>query len=1263
MIATTPNHVGLTPRRSPGSSPSLTDGGRHYWATVARVGAQIADALAYAHTQGVLHRDIKPANLLLDLQGSVWVTDFGLAKSADADDLTHAGDVVGTLRYLAPERFEGAGDHRADVYALGLTLYELLTLRPAFVAENRAKLIESVVAANPPRPRTINPAIPRDLETIVLKATERNPAARYATAADLADDLRRWADGEPISARPSTAVERAVKWVRRKPALAAAGALLALVVALLAGVGGVAWMWRQADRARVTATNAVAALEVANRQTETAKDNLDHVLTLRRISLAQSAWRENDIVAAEQLLDECPPAHRQWEWLYVRRLCRSELLTLEGQAKEVRGVCFSPDGKWLATAGSDDTLKVWDVASGAVAQTIPAKHPGCICFSPDGRLLAAGLSPGVGVWEVATGRQILSAGNNIVRGVCFSPDGKRLATGDHEFTNPVKVWEVESGKQVLNPIGHGRLVMSVCYSPDGRYLASGSWDSTVKVWDAATGNEVYSFAGESRVACVRFSPSGDRLAASYGDYAGSGAIRVWDVATGREAITLRGHAKGVDGIQFSPDGRRIVSGSQDRSIKVWDVAGGKELRTYRGHTATVNGVSVSPDGRLLASAGADRTIKLWDMTADPEAAALKLPEVRYLHFSPDGRRLAATSSEATIRVWDAATNREVLVLRGHTTTVNGVCFSPDGRRLASASSDGTVKIWDAVEGKETATCGGYSGRVESVCFSPDGESVAAAGGIADGPTAGRPRDVPAAVVVWAARTGRELARLAGHAKGVRSVAFSPDGRFVAAGGEDGTARVWDVTAGTEVSTFRGERGTIRCVCFSPDGRSLAAADTPTLFSASGSPSDVRVWDLDSGTSVRVFRGHRDQVNNVTFFPDGRRLASCSRDGTVRLWDLATGQEAFVLKGHRTEVIGLSVSPDGRRIVSGDWGDSAVRIWDADEPTQDVRKTRLAALLRSAARWHLDEAVAALREKQRPAVVFHLQQITDATSEGAPFLNRRGHIYLALGQKDKALADFSAVVERTPHDPNAWRDRAKTYAALRRWDEATADYTKELELTPKDWTAWYERAGCHASAGRWAAAEADLQRAVELDANDFYDPKSRLALVRLTTGNTAGYRDACAALMQPQRGTIRTLQANQVVWTCVLAPGAVPDMGRLVKMSEFDAARYPKDHQILNTLGAALYRDGKFEEAVRRLNEAVTLHGKGGHALDWVFLAMASHRLGKSAVARDALATAERTWAARTADDPGPDWAERAEIAVLLNEARQTLAETPPEAKP
>jgi serine/threonine protein kinase len=324
------------------ANSTLSDTGRAYWHSVAQVGVQVAEALAYAASQGILHRDIKSSNLLLDTQGTVWVTDFGLAKAADSEDITHSGDVVGTLRYLAPERLQGKSDPRGDVYSLGITLYELLSLRPAFADSDRARLMQRVAQEDPPRPRKLDRRIPRDLETIVLKATDKEPAHRYRTAADMADDLRRYLASRPVQARPVGVLERLVKWAKRRPVVAGLCAAVLLLVLLVAGTASVGYV-----------------------QTAKARDELHRLYYGSRMAVVQPAWESRNMVNFHARLAETAEyRERGFEWYYWQRLCRVEHLTLVGHASGVAAAAFSPDGQWLVTAGKDATARVWDANDG-----------------------------------------------------------------------------------------------------------------------------------------------------------------------------------------------------------------------------------------------------------------------------------------------------------------------------------------------------------------------------------------------------------------------------------------------------------------------------------------------------------------------------------------------------------------------------------------------------------------------------------------------------------------------------------------------------------------------------------------------------------------------------------------------------------------------------------------------------------------------------------------------------------------------------------
>jgi hypothetical protein len=283
---------------------------------VARIGLQVAEALDHAHTSGFLHRDIKPSNVLLDPSGTAWVADFGLAKGAEPEEtLTHTGDIVGTLRYMPPERFAGRSDARGDVYSLGATLYELLTLRPVFDDHDRTRLIERVLAAEPVPPRQLDRRAPRDLETVILKAMAKDPAARYATAGKMAEDLRRFLEGRPITARRVGVRERLVRWVRRRPLIACLCAAVTLLAASLLGLG--AWSYARINRA--------LAVEARTRA-EMAQLSADLLLE-RGIELAEDREVGRGLFWMLRSLDLAPAAAEG-----ARRAARANLAAWRDQA-------------------------------------------------------------------------------------------------------------------------------------------------------------------------------------------------------------------------------------------------------------------------------------------------------------------------------------------------------------------------------------------------------------------------------------------------------------------------------------------------------------------------------------------------------------------------------------------------------------------------------------------------------------------------------------------------------------------------------------------------------------------------------------------------------------------------------------------------------------------------------------------------------------------------------------------------------------------
>jgi WD40 repeat protein len=466
--------------------------------------------------------------------------------------------------------------------------------------------------------------------------------------------------------------------------------------------------------------------------------------------------------------------------------------------------------------------------------------------------------------------------------VDVSPDGRWVASGSMDKT--IRIWNAASGEERALLRGHEDSVGSVCFSPDGRSIASGSKDGTIRIWDVAVGKELAAWRGEEKVMAVCFSADGRRIISGCADT----TVRIRDAASGEELAVLRGHEKEVNAVCLSPDGRKIASGSSDLTIRVWEAARGEELAVLKGPVKWVSSVCFSPDGRWIASGDGDKTIRVWDEEGRTEPVVLRSHQewVSDVRFSPDGRRIASGSGDRTIRLWNAGTGAELAVLRGHEDGVTDICFSPDGRRIVSGSSDNTVRVWDPASGEETATLRGHDGTVS--CAS-----------------------------------------------------FSADGRLVASGAEDGTVRVWEVEGGRELAVLRGPQDIVIFVFFLPDGRRLATGSRDKL---------IRIWDLENGKELAVWSGHGNWVESVCASPDGRRVASASLDGTIRVWDGESGEQLAVLRqpekttheqmleriqkkfsvgmGSAWEPTRVSFSADGRWIVSESAGENTVRVWDA-----------------------------------------------------------------------------------------------------------------------------------------------------------------------------------------------------------------------------------------------------------------------------------------------------------------------------------------------
>jgi WD40 repeat protein len=914
--------------------------------TAALLVRTVAQAVQAAHENGIIHRDLKPGNIQL-AEGldtplekcTPKISDFGLARrlgsngSAPSEALTLPGQVMGTPGYMAPEQAQGSSQDvgpAADVYALGVMLYEALTGHPPFCGSTSLETVHLMLLMDPLPPSRVRPGLPRDLETVCLRCLEKDPCRRYASAGDFADDLGRFLDQVPVRARPAPSWERLWKWTRRQPGTAALAACLFVLV--VAGFVVVTALWQRAATAQVQSDQERdRALHLAQAETDArhgAQRLSVRLLLERAVGLCENEDHSAGLHWMARALETVPPGDEA--------LDRSVRLLLGGWALQLHPLRYYY--RHPGPPESRDNLPV------------------TAAVSPDGTVLATASRRLVRLLEARTGKPldpVLELPGTIVRLCPIGGRGSGLAA-IVRAEKAVSVHSLPDGKLLGPAIALSAALSAANLSPDGKILVLGLKDGNTRPYSVKTGQPTTPpWPHGGRVRVIAFSADGRSAVTGSNDL----LARLWEVSTGKLIRTYGDHFGSVVGAALSPDGQLLLTGGEDHRACLWRVSDGQVLRRMP-HQHNVSRVAFSPPGRLMATGCDDHSARLWEVGSPPGSGRQFGCTLRHhndltdLVFTPDGRSLVTAAEDQIACVWQVQEAAGSTLNLEHSSPVNSIALSPDGRHLLAGCSDGTIRLWD-LRTRNYRIVGSKGATALALAFRPDGDAFLAGyytGVLQQYDTAtaaplGKPLVHPAPILcasyspggrlvavgcedkykvvrISNARTGEVVHSLAGHTRKVHSLAFSRNGRFLLTGSWDYTARLWDVETGVPLGEPLRHHDLVQSVAFSSEGR-LAMTGSDDYM--------TRLWEIPDGKLRHLLR-HPDKVQTVCFSPDGLLMAAGTKGNIARLWDVGTGKPAGPPLHHDKEVRSLARDSAGEWLYTGSW-DGTVRRWRLPSPKE------------------------------------------------------------------------------------------------------------------------------------------------------------------------------------------------------------------------------------------------------------------------------------------------------------------------------------------
>jgi len=603
-------------------------------------------------------------------------------------------------------------------------------------------------------------------------------------------------------------------------------------------------------------------------------------------------------------------------------------LEIDAHPGGIREIKFSPDGERLASVGKDRTLKIWDASSGQLLNSVQATNADItsVTYSPSGDYIATtDHDLTAKLWDSQTLTQITSfeGHDSSLLALAFSPDGERLVTSSNSYVENLFVWDIASGQKIAELGQHGLQVAApIRFDPDNNWIAAATTDGEVIVWDAKTYDEILRFGTEgSLYVGLAVSPDGRQIAASHSTYLSEeGYVSIWDLSDFprvEELDTFYAHADLILGLEFSPDGKLLATGSLDGTTRIWDASTGQELQQLAGHTDGVMDIAFHPSGEHLASASMDGTIRIWNISQSQEYLSFPTGgSSGRIAFSPDGTLLAGGSigieiddgistGIGVVHVWNLETGQEPVLYSDdhHHRAIEVVAFNPDGSQLASGDGNASLKVWDVDSGrlinaKEVQNIN----SIYDVVYSPAGSQLAIGGEYTS----------------FYLLDGTTLEGISGYPTfgEVDGLAFSPDGVLLAATTRTGMVEMWNTHTGEKLPTISASEGWITDIDFSPDGEDLA------LASDDGTAS---IYQVEDQKLQLTLRGHSAPVSAVSYSPDGRWIATASQDGSARLWDATSGEELLLLRPESgVGLVDVVFGPDGKMLATS--GDDAVRVF-------------------------------------------------------------------------------------------------------------------------------------------------------------------------------------------------------------------------------------------------------------------------------------------------------------------------------------------------